>query len=125
MSTKVVGSIDHAFDERLPEASVASIAPEYGTCSMDRVMKALIAGNWCYRRGERASAQGRAIVAELRRCFYPDEDDWKELVWVCVRQIMRRAIRGLAAAPRWRGPRASSGGDRPASSELRRPPPGW
>ena len=36
------------------------------------------------------------IKAEVRKALYPDEDDWKELVWVRGRQILRRGVKGLA-----------------------------
>ena len=44
------------------------------------------------------SALGRRIKADIRAAFYPDEDDWKELVTLRARQIMRRAVAGLTAA---------------------------
>ena len=35
---------------------------------------------------------------KLKVCFYPDEDDWRELIWLRSCQIVRRAIRGLGSA---------------------------
>ena len=36
--------------------------------------------------------------AQMRKAFYPDEDDWKELVYLRSRQFMSAAIGGLAEA---------------------------
>lgn len=98
ISAKIVGTLDLAFSEGLPEASLTSISAEYGTYPVDRIMKALVASNWLYRKGDCESAAGKAIVSELRKCFYPDEDDWKDLVWVRARQIIRRAVHHLQIA---------------------------
>ena len=55
----------------------------------------LIADNWLHAKGDPDSNLGRAIKGQIRRALYPDEADWKELVWVRGRQIMRRGIAGL------------------------------
>ena len=44
-----------------------------------------------------ASTLGREIKADIRLRLFPDEDDWKEMVWIRARQVVRRALRGLAA----------------------------
>ena len=48
--------------------------------------------------GDPRDAFGRQVLREVRDCFYPDEDDWRELIWLRSCQIVRRAIRGLGAA---------------------------
>ncbi len=48
--------------------------------------------------GDPRDELGRQVLREVRDCFYPDEDDWRELIWLRSCQIVRRAIRGLGAA---------------------------
>jgi hypothetical protein len=40
------------------------------------------------------------VKAAIRRAFYPDQSDWKELVFLRARQVMRRAAAALASQPR-------------------------
>jgi hypothetical protein len=40
----------------------------------------------------------RQAKAKIRRAFYPDKDDWKEMVLFRSRQILRQAIRGLSSS---------------------------
>ncbi|MSP89257.1 MAG: DUF2817 domain-containing protein, partial [Alphaproteobacteria bacterium] len=84
--------------EALPEARVRALAIEYGTFAMPATLGALIADNWLHLKGDPASPLGKRIKAEIRRAFYPDEDDWKEMVALRAHQIMRRAMRCVAEA---------------------------
>ncbi len=97
-SAPLTGTIDGAVDEGLPGVEVTGIAAEFGTYPLTEVLDALMADLWLHQRGRRDSKQGRAIKAAIRRAFYPDEDDWKELVWIRSRQVLRRAIDGLRSA---------------------------
>ena len=69
---------------------------EFGTYPPREVLMALIADNWLHARGDPESALGREIKKQVRRALYPDENDWKELVWVRGRQLMRRSLEGLS-----------------------------
>lgn len=79
-----------------PAAELAMVTLEFGTVPMERVRDALRADCWLHNHGDLESAQGRAIKAEIRRCFYPDSDDWKDLVWVRALHTERRLLAGLA-----------------------------
>lgn len=80
-----------------PGADVVSLTVEFGTYPIRRILGALLADNWLHARGAVHSDLGRAVKAEMRACFYPDEADWKELVWLRARQILDRAAAGVAA----------------------------
>ncbi|MSP88546.1 MAG: DUF2817 domain-containing protein [Alphaproteobacteria bacterium] len=97
-SAKLTGFIRKAVKEALPEARVRALAIEYGTFAMPATLGALIADNWLHLKGDLASPLGKRIKAEIRRTFYPDEDDWKEMVALRAHQIMRRAMRSVAEA---------------------------
>ena len=57
----------------------------------------LIADNWLHAKGNPESELGNKIKSQIRKALYPDENDWKELVWVRGRQIFERGIKGLTA----------------------------
>jgi len=93
-----MGFIRKAVASGLPDARVRALTIEYGTFAVPVVLGALIADNWLHLKGDPSSLLGRRIKAETRRAFYPDEDNWKELVFLRARQIFRRAVAGVAAA---------------------------
>ncbi|MEX0815010.1 MAG: M14 family metallopeptidase [Dongiaceae bacterium] len=80
----------------VPRAEVTGVTLEYGTAPLDEVLTALRADNWLHLHGDPASAQGREIKGRLRRAFYPDADDWKQMVWKRAAEVQRRALAGLA-----------------------------
>lgn len=96
LSAPLTGTLRQAFTEELPEAELTRVVVEYGTYPLPHVLETLMGRLWLRARGEHGSDQGREILAAVRRAFYPDEDDWKELVWVRGRQLMDRAVRGLS-----------------------------
>ena len=97
LSAPLSGTIGSGLRRRLAdtETEITSLTVEFGTYSVREVLMALIADNWLHAKGEVDSDVGRAIKAQVRKALYPDEDDWKELVWVRGRQILRRGIKGL------------------------------
>ena len=97
-SAKLTGFIRHATALALPRAKVRAITIEYGTYPVQEVLDALVADNWLHLRGRIDSDLGRSIKSRIRRAFYPDESDWKELVFLRARQILRRAVAGVAQA---------------------------
>ncbi|MBT7614246.1 MAG: DUF2817 domain-containing protein, partial [Rhodospirillaceae bacterium] len=80
-----------------PHASLTMVTPEFGTSPVDQVLDSLRADCWLHNHGELDSDQGRAIKAEIRRCFYPDADDWKAMVFERTSVTERKMIAGLAA----------------------------
>lgn len=96
-SAKLEGLMERALGDMLPKAEVTPIAVEYGTYPTEFVMESLMADNWLHLKGDLASPQGRKIKADIRKAFYPDEDDWKELILLKARLVFRRAIANLAA----------------------------
>jgi hypothetical protein len=97
-SAPLSGAIRNAVRDAVPTAEVTSLTVEFGTYAVEAVLRALQADNWLHLYGKLDSDLGREIKAEIRKRLYPDEDDWKELVWVRSRQVLRRAVQGLASA---------------------------
>ena len=79
-----------------PRASLTMLTLEFGTSPAEEVFDALRADCWLHNHGELDSDQGRAIKAEIRRCFYPDADDWKQSAWDRAIDTERKMIDGLA-----------------------------
>jgi len=98
LSAPLTGTIGSGLRRRLSETDtdVTSLTVEFGTYSVREVLMPLIADNWLHAKGNPDSEVGRKIKAEIRKALYPDENDWKELVWVRGRQIIVRGIRGLS-----------------------------
>jgi hypothetical protein len=95
-SADVRGSIDGAFLEALPHAEVTMACLEYGTYATLEVFRALRADNWLHAHGDPLGAEAAAIKAAIRRAFYPDCDDWKEMVWRRAEAVLAQALDGLA-----------------------------
>ncbi|MGB0631698.1 MAG: DUF2817 domain-containing protein [Alphaproteobacteria bacterium] len=96
-SAPLTGTIGSGLRRRFADTGteVTSLTVEFGTYPVREVLMPLIADNWLHAKGVPDSDLGRKIKAQIRNALYPDEDDWKELVWVRGRQLMRRGIAGL------------------------------
>ena len=97
-SPALSGTIGGCVRRTLDDSEVTSVTVEYGTYPIRDVLYSLLADNWLHLKGDLDSDLGRSIKADVRKRLYPDEDDWKELVYVRARQILRRAARGLGEA---------------------------
>jgi hypothetical protein len=95
-SAPLTGTVRKVLNEMLGDTELAGITVEFGTYPLQPVLEALRADNWLHAKGDPDSALGRQIKAHTRQTFYPDEDNWKELVYLRARQVMRRAIAALA-----------------------------
>lgn len=95
-ATEVRGFNIIGMEAAVPQAEVTAIALEYGTQPSEDVKLALRADNWLHLHGDPASAQGKAIKAQLREAFYQDADDWKQMIWDRAVETQRLALAGLA-----------------------------
>lgn len=71
---------------------------EFGTYSLDNGLKALRGDYWLHGRGtvDWNAAETRRIKVDMRKHFFPDTEDWKEMALFRSRQILRQAQAGLA-----------------------------
>ena len=93
----VSGLIGPAFVGAHPEAASLGLVLEFGTRDMLQVLLAVQADNWLAQHGSRDSAEGRAISARMREAFFVEEDDWKEKVCQRAREVVERALDGIAS----------------------------
>lgn len=96
-SAQLTGTNKFCIADAASHASLAMVTLEFGTAPIRQVLDALRADCWLHNHGDMDGEQGRAIKAEMRRCFYPDADDWKQLVWVRSSHTERKMIAGLAS----------------------------
>jgi hypothetical protein len=97
LSAPLTGPIGSAARRAGSGAEMTSLTIEFGTYAVREVLRALQADNWLHLRGDPDSNLGRDIKAEIRERLYPDDDDWRESVWIRSRQILRNAVTGLAS----------------------------
>jgi hypothetical protein len=98
VSPQLTGTSINGIAGALPHAAITGVTLEYGTRAIEEVLQSLRADNWLHLHGDLDTALGRDIKAEIRRCFYPDADDWKEAVWERGLETQRLAIAGLAGS---------------------------
>lgn len=94
-SADVTGSIETAFAECLPHAEVTMACLEYGTYPTLDVFKALRADNWLHLHGDLNGPEAKEIKAQIRRAFYPDCPDWKEMVWARAQAVLAQGLEGV------------------------------
>ncbi len=96
VSAVVTGNLRMAFALWRPDIELTSVGLVFGTYPAERVFEALRAENWLHHHGRPDSRGGRAIRAEIREMFDPDDDGWRALVLARGREVQRRALAGLA-----------------------------
>lgn len=97
-SAAVRNHMGEGYAKMLGQAELTTVALEYGTYTVPEIMMALRADNWLRFHGDKESTQGKDIKKAIRRAFYPDKDDWRELVWYRGRQVVRQGLTALSAA---------------------------
>jgi len=95
-SVELNGCNEVGMEKALAGRELTGIALEYGTIPTPEVRLALRADNWLHHHGELGTAKGEAIKSQIRGAFYPDTDDWKDLVWERAVETLRLALTGLS-----------------------------
>lgn len=98
VSAHVLGSIDSGLIAALAHAEVTAGGLEFGTYPTLEVFQGLRADNWLHMSGDPKGPDAPAIKAMIRRAFYPDQDDWKDMVWKRSEQVLSQAVQALGAA---------------------------
>ncbi|HYM29935.1 MAG TPA: M14 family metallopeptidase [Candidatus Cybelea sp.] len=90
------GKTGYGVMSSLPKAQVVCVTLEFGTYQGSRVLGAIVADGWLHTFGDLDTDKGRQIKAEMREAFYPDKDDWKDMVARRSDEILRQAVEGVA-----------------------------
>ncbi|MBM3532709.1 MAG: DUF2817 domain-containing protein [Alphaproteobacteria bacterium] len=91
-------SIITGYTRYAPWAAWTPIGLEFGTRPREDVRRALRHEHWLYAYGDPKGAEAPAIKAALKDVFYPDEPAWKEKVIARGREIVCKALAGIATA---------------------------
>lgn len=97
VSAHVTGSLDSSLPALLPHSEVTMATLEFGTYSPVEVFQALRADNWLHIHGDPLGPEAAAIKTDIRCAFYPDRDDWKEMVWQRAEYVVGRAVTALSS----------------------------
>ena len=97
-SLPIVGLTQYGWDREVGDRHVF-IALEFGTYATESGRANLRDDHWLHAYGmvDWGSEETRRIKAALRKHFYPDTDDWREMVLFRSRQVIKQALAGLVS----------------------------
>ncbi|MEJ2171763.1 MAG: DUF2817 domain-containing protein [Woeseiaceae bacterium] len=78
-----------------PDREVTCATLEFGTFDFEDCIPQMQADAWLHAHGDPLSAEGEEIRREWLQVFYPDSDDWLEMIWRRSDQVIRQSIAGL------------------------------
>ena len=93
-----LGQLARGAAELLPGTTYRSLTFELGTVDDLAMILAERSEHWLHRRGDRESAEGRAIAWTHRTCSIPDSREWEALALEHGRRALDDAMRGLFGA---------------------------
>lgn len=100
LSAPLHGILDAGMSRLVPSGcQFGMVFPEFGTYSVERVLRAMRADNWLHHHGPDdvlMDPTARAIKAELLEAFRPDNPDWRAQVQARGRQIIDQGLTALA-----------------------------
>ena len=89
------GLVDYLWQQKLNEHA-CFVTLEFGTRPIDQVFNALRHDHFLHRQAVDWSAgETRQVKQTMRRMFYPDSADWREMVLMRGHQCVLQAIQGL------------------------------
>ncbi len=91
------GGLRGAFDNWCPRALVVAVGLEVGTLPDLLVLRALVADQWLYQRGDPRSPAGESVRQQMRDAFYCDDDEWRARALGRSMELHDAAQAGLAA----------------------------
>ncbi|MES9963291.1 MAG: M14 family metallopeptidase [Candidatus Sedimenticola sp. 20ELBAFRAG] len=81
VSPTIIGPLKRGFERLLPNAEVIAVSLEFGTYPPSKVLWALRAENYLHHKSGWDHPNASEIKGELKRMFYPQEEDWMRMVW--------------------------------------------
>ena len=92
VSPPVRGSLKYGFTRLLPHTDVTAVSLEFGTSPLPDALWALRAENYLHHHIGDEQLDALAIKAELKRVFYPDQNNWRNKVWLQGSEIVLQAL---------------------------------
>lgn len=96
ISAAATGYTSQAMIDLMQGKRFTQLVVECGTYKEGVGHQALLDDHFLHLRGELAGPEFERVKKSLTEFFYPDDADWRELVWVRTRQIFDRALAELA-----------------------------
>ncbi len=96
VSAQLTGTNGNCVAANAAPADTTMVTLEFGTSPMTEVLNALRADCWLHNYGDLSSPLGKSIKAEIRRCFYPDTTEWKQMIWDRSSAVEQTMIENLA-----------------------------
>ncbi|MGH7004039.1 MAG: DUF2817 domain-containing protein, partial [Alphaproteobacteria bacterium] len=90
------GNLFYAVPEIVPGKRYTLGLVELRTGEDKTGIDAIRAENWLFHHGDRDTAEGRAIVAEMHARFYPAQAEWRAMVLRQSNALIGEALAGLA-----------------------------
>jgi hypothetical protein len=97
VSADLYGTMDSALVKAFAPAWSASIAIEFGTIDTMSVFLATQASSWLHCYGDPEGPDAPAIRAASRAAFYPETDEWKQMVWARSLEVIGKAAVALSS----------------------------
>ena len=94
-SLPIDGSLKGGFTRMLPNAEVIGGSLEFGTYPPLEVFWALRAENYIHHHGGWTHPDALRVKEELKRVFYPKQNDWKHSVWRQGSRLVKNTIKCL------------------------------
>ena len=95
VATYSAGNVSEGVRRLLPQASVVAHALEFGTWEGPQLDPVKLKCQWMLAKDRLESGEGEAMRCAYRAIFYPENDDWKELVWMRAMMVCRQALAWL------------------------------
>ena len=93
---ELTGTIGQGLRSQSRATRFASLTAEFGTRDISWVLLAVIADNWLIAHQGNRVEHCHPIKREIRDCFYPQEQRWRNLVLKGSERILDDALRALA-----------------------------
>jgi hypothetical protein len=95
VSAALSGTMDNALVRAFAPAWCACVALEFGTIDPMSVFRATQASSWLHCYGDPEGPEAAAIRTDIRAAFYPETDDWKNMIWARSLEVIGAATRVL------------------------------
>jgi hypothetical protein len=90
------GLLVDAFCNWLPAAQTTATVVEFGTLPRPAMQRTVLSGRWLRAHGDAHPSQAVAVKADYLNAFYPSDLRWQAAVLSQSREIIDRALAGIA-----------------------------
>lgn len=97
-ATYSAGNVSEWARSFLSRPVVVAHALEFGTYEGPDLLSAKLRCHWLLAKDKLDTHEAPQILKAYRDIFYPEKDDWKELVWLRASMVYRQALSWLANA---------------------------